>query len=164
VDDYVDCGNDASLNITNVVTVEAWIKANSWTTTGGVSMGVFVWKPGCYGLMFSTSGSVGGIFYREGGNPLYMFPESNVLNTGQWYHVVGVYDGQKAYTYVDGSLVNSKDYPGILVTNSNPVYIGGLTTSRHFNGTIDEVHIYNRALTPEEIHDHYIRGLKALNS
>jgi len=155
VDDYVKVPNSPSLDITSEVTIEAWIKANSWETTGGVGIGCFVWKMNTYGVVYETTKKVSGIFYRVGDDPLYIFPKSEVLNIKQWYYVVGVYDSRKAHTYVNGMLVNWANYQGTLVSSSNPLYIGGFPTARHFNGIIDEVRIYNRAFSAVEIRERF---------
>jgi len=152
VNDYVQVPDDDSLDITDEITIELWAKANSWETTGGVSMGCLLWKPGCYGIMFDPSGQVGGIIYRVDDDPLYAWTTSFALETEEWYHIVGVYDGESVYTYINGAYASSIEYPGSISTNSISLLMGGYyTTSRHFNGTIDEACIYKRALSPTEI-------------
>jgi hypothetical protein len=72
--------------------------------------------------------------------------------------VAGTYDGSEMKLYVNGELVGTLSAPEP-DTFTNPVTMGsGYGTGWFLNGTIDEVRIYNRALTEEEIRDHYVFG------
>ena len=72
---------------------------------------------------------------------------------GSWHHVAGTFDGTQLRLYVDGSLADSMDYTGTIATTTYPVNIGrnSQNTDRLYEGAIDEVRIYNRALTEGEI-------------
>ena len=84
----------------------------------------------------------------------------------QWHHVAGVYDGSNAYIYIDGGLdSNSVACSGNMATNNWDVYIGensetldGGTIAREWNGLIDDVRVYNYALTQTEVNDIYTGG------
>ncbi|MHC1730670.1 MAG: LamG domain-containing protein [Bacteroidales bacterium] len=71
----------------------------------------------------------------------------------EWNHVVGVVDGTTAKLYVNGEMATSVDISGTIITSNNPVHIGAQNyrTDQNFVGTIDDVRIYNRALTAQEI-------------
>jgi len=75
-------------------------------------------------------------------------------------HLIAVYDGAKMYLYVNGTLDNSVQKTGDLQISDHTPRIGtdGAYGTRFFNGIIDEVRIYNRALSVEEIRYHYNRG------
>ena len=79
----------------------------------------------------------------------------------QWHHVVGVYDGITAKIYVDKVLVGSTSKSGNLQTNTNRVNIGrnpigdAVNGERYWNGKLDEVMIWNRALSSSEISSLY---------
>ena len=78
------------------------------------------------------------------------------------HHIVGVME-DKAYLYLDGSLVNSVSITGNIDFSAyfNWLRIGRPTASiRYMKGLIDEVHIYNRALSPSEILALYEQGRK----
>jgi hypothetical protein len=71
---------------------------------------------------------------------------SNPTTRG-WTYVVGTYDGNKLYLYVDGVKVSEMTTQHGLVANSNSLNIGcDVTNSQWFVGAIDEVRIYNRAI------------------
>ncbi|MHC4394626.1 MAG: LamG domain-containing protein, partial [Planctomycetota bacterium] len=85
---------------------------------------------------------------------------------GEWHHIAGVYDGSNAYIYVDGGVdSNFVSCSGSIVTNDWPVYIGQNpktwvepTNARGWIGLIDDVRVYNYALTQSEINDIYTGG------
>jgi hypothetical protein len=85
----------------------------------------------------------------------------------QWHHVAGVYDGSNAYIYIDGGLdSNSVACSGSMATNDWPVYIGENSktlldegvNAREWQGLIDDVRVYNYALTQSEVNDIYTGG------
>jgi hypothetical protein len=69
--------------------------------------------------------------------------------TDGWHHLFGTFDGATARLYVDGKLVSSK--ARTLTANTGAVYIGGNVTGRWFAGQIDNVQIFNCALTAGEV-------------
>jgi hypothetical protein len=75
----------------------------------------------------------------------------NKYNDGNWYHAVAVYNGSKMMIYVNGQLVASASHSGPLQNTAHTVKIGRSDGGWPFNGTIDEVRVYNRSLTEEEI-------------
>lgn len=74
-----------------------------------------------------------------------------------WHHVVATYDGESLKIYVNGEEMDSLNRKGKLATSDVPVYIGASEKGEHFNGLIDEVTIYKKALTRSEIKELYDR-------
>ena len=71
-----------------------------------------------------------------------------------WHHYVATYDGSVVKLFVDGNMVYSGSQTGNLDSGAvNPTIGWGSTFSSHYhlNGLIDEIHIYNRALSEAEI-------------
>lgn len=82
------------------------------------------------------------------------------LSDGQWHHIVGVRDADvdTLSLYVDGIGKSvSKSYSGDFV-GTDPIYIGYYIGSYHFRGLLDEVAIYKRALTVQEVMEHWNSG------
>jgi hypothetical protein len=75
------------------------------------------------------------------------------VNDGQWHHVAGTYDGSVARLYVDGVDDGSVLTSGAIGKNVYGVYIGANAqrTGREWNGLIDDVRIYSRALLEAEV-------------
>ncbi len=83
---------------------------------------------------------------------------STPLNTGLWYHIVVTYDGQWLKGYLDGQLVAETTASGTVRPATNPLLFGRPyypSSPYTFNGTLDEVRIYNRALTAAEAWELY---------
>ncbi len=147
VDDYVEVSDSASLNITDAITIEAWIKVISqdqnWES--------FIYKGGDR-IETGMSGAKG-----IWANGLYV---QNVWEYGQWFHLAYV-----STTVPETKLYINGAQKGNTWAGTNlPLAIGilkiGVCESETFNGTIDEVYIYNQALSSTEIRKHYAEGLE----
>lgn len=98
-------------------------------------------------------------------NTMVYWYTSNVYSINSWYHVVAVFNNGFTDIYVNGNLNNGigTTSPGAFVNTATPniVSIGthvkpdGSSAGEYFNGTIDEVRIYNRALNADEVLDLY---------
>ncbi len=76
------------------------------------------------------------------------------VRIGQWQHLCASYDGTTGNVYLDGELKNSK--PINWDTGTSGAYIGKqVPITEYFNGSVDEIRVYNRALKPQEITDIY---------
>ena len=146
--DYVDCGLDPKFDITEFITFTYWIKVTAfdrgWNTV--LSRGDDSWRSSRAGTESFMEAAVGG----TSGN--YTFGVTPV-DDDQWHHVGWVYDGTMNYIYVDGELDASEPSTGQITVSSYPLFIGNNSqnTDRYWNGLIDDVMIFNRALSQEEI-------------
>jgi hypothetical protein len=72
---------------------------------------------------------------------------------GQWYHVVGTYDGATIKIFVNGVLQNSQSLATTIGTNAFPLYLGenSQATGRNWSGDIDEIKVFDRALPDTEV-------------
>jgi hypothetical protein len=143
----------SSMGISNQVTLEAWVNIKN-----KVDIGRFVSKGG--GRM--TLGSPGNQIMMEikntGGTTIQAKSPDYSANT--WIHVAGTYDGNEVRLYIDGILKDSASQTGNIEDAGDALTIGNdaTGTSQAINGSIDEVRVYKRALTAEEIRTHYLRG------
>ncbi len=162
VDQTVRIPNSASIN-PSTITVSAWIKVTT---------------PGAFESIFSKDNSGGGTrvwqFRKESGGTvtLIVFRNSDSTNSqaqssvsvddGKWHFVTGTWDGTNIKVFVDGvQSGGSTAFSGILKQGqSNDAYIGMIETGLpgFFPGSIDDVRIYNRALTASEIQALYKAG------
>ncbi len=75
---------------------------------------------------------------------------------GEWYHIVGTYDGAMQKLYVNGVLITQKPLTGMIPDFANTMHFGGFSNLPYkLPGTLDELRIYERALTESEILAHY---------
>jgi PKD repeat protein len=144
----VTVNNSSSLALSSGMTLEAWVYP---TALGGWRDVIYKGTQDIYVLMGSSSQanapSTGGTFASQSVFGTAALP----LNT--WSHLAGTYDGAALRLYVNGTQVGSRAQSGLIATSSGPLSIGGdLDYSNQFwAGRIDEVRIYNRALTQAEI-------------
>jgi len=140
--DYVNCGSDVSFDITGSITLSALIKGtfnNGWDPIIAKS----------YDWMLSRGTGDEAAFFCIGVGSVL---GTTNINDDQWHYVAAVYDGSKMYLYVDGVRDAYKSLSGSLNVSASSVYIGG-SPSQSFNGLIDDVVIYSRALSEEEIQE-----------
>ncbi len=101
---------------------------------------------------YSTAGAASLAVWAGGSGAAATIGGANSTSNA-WNHFAGTYDGATLRFYKDGVQVSSTGYVGVVGTPINPLYIGraGGTTSGAFAGRIDDVKIYDRALTASEI-------------
>ena len=86
-------------------------------------------------------------------------PSTASIPVGAWTHVAGTYDGTTAKIYINGVQDASQAYSSPISTDDNPLHIGLYgSPAVYFNGLIDELEIFDRALTPEEVGSIYTAG------
>lgn len=161
--DCVETGvlsNSANISGTKLVTISVWIKSSvtspatanfivGYTETGkGASVHEKEFK-------IHTDGTFN--FYVYSGVVENIYSDS--ANDGNWHHLVGVYNGTDIYMFVDGVLQADIEPASSTYTYISPQFlIGGNTaTNDPFDGTIDELAIYNRSLSADEIASLYRR-------
>ena len=158
---YVDLGNPALLQIAGSTTVSAWVKAAANPADDGQ---IVAKSDDNTGWQLKTSPDTGpetfGMAVSTGSNTRIQRYSTTVRSLNTWYHVAGVDDAsaQTLSIYVNGVLDNgtlSGVVPSSQVNSGVNVNIGrrspGTWGGFYFNGVVDEVRIYNRALTQAEI-------------
>ena len=155
VDDYVDCGNKSSLDITDAITIEVWLRANDIITTNP-DTGVVLKGPLIYGMTRderSGSNNMLMTYINNGGNNLV-----TTIKLEEWQHIVFAYDknlvSKQWKIYVNGNLKNQRDFTQSIGITTAALHIGE-NASQYFHGLIDEVRMYNRALSAAEISASY---------
>jgi CubicO group peptidase (beta-lactamase class C family) len=155
VNDVATVANRGSLSPAQI-TVEGWVRPRSIAATN--SQDRVISKGTSYELTVSSgdtgcaSGTQGAVQWRAtiGGNDLRICGGDLTLN--EWHHLAGTYDGAKFELYVDGARVASIARTGAMTVNSTAVTFGNRSAlDRPFDGTLDEVRIWNRALTQSEV-------------
>jgi hypothetical protein len=157
VNGYVDCGNNASTNLTGDMSFSAWIKMNSGyydQKIGGNQNGSY----GGYKLCIYNSKVE---FEVRNASNVYTLNRDvgggTVLTMGSWYHVVGVYSATNRWikTYVNGKL--DRQLSGI-PANALGSTTGSFVMGRepwdslyYFNGWMDDIRVYARALADADV-------------
>lgn len=154
--DYVAIENDGSFGGLSQLTLQAYIKIIRDGTTNAIIAN----HPGGDGSYYLTNddweGEFGQIRFNigtsggSGGGATKFLLESSDI--GYWIHITAIYDGEKFMLYKNGEKKSSSNSTGTLLDGST-VYIGRQNTTYFdpFYGQIDEVRIWNRALSDEEV-------------
>ncbi len=143
-DDYMDFGTSNSLNVDSALTISMWFKRNG--IGGNLYHGLIQrFNSGVVGYQLGIMNDNTIIFYTNTvANPTYTLTDDN------WHHYVVTNDGSTTRFYVDGTQYGSAAQALTSVTSSVTNNIGRYGTQGNTNGLIDEVRIYNRALTASE--------------
>ena len=140
--DWVTVGDDASLDLTRAMTLEAWVRP---AARGARS--VLVKERGnrlSYGLYGRPSAHV----FTNAERAL----RGSRLRLGRWSHLAMTWNGRTLRVYVNGSQVAAHTLTGAAATSSGPLRIGGNAIwPEFFKGVIDEVRVYDRALSAGEV-------------
>ena len=163
-DDYIDVPDSDSLSFTDGNGKDNPFSINAWVNTKDISNNAqwIVNKRGSggheYQLMYYQGFLYVHLFSNNGDYIAKKYYNPFINNT--WFHIVATYDGSKSADglkiYVNSISVGEPEsygtYTGMTNTTSD-LYIGrmGWTPQGYFNGSIDDVQIYNRALSPSEI-------------
>jgi hypothetical protein len=152
---YIDTGTPMALD---TLTVSAWVYPTDYDRYGAV---VSNSRDCCgtyhgYELDAPTSNKRAGFrVWTASGNAVAIYSPDLPLNT--WTHLAGSFDGSTLKLYVNGVLAATGSYSGVLGTPSSNLKIGqmGAVTNGYFQGSLDDVRIYNRALSADEIKSQY---------
>jgi uncharacterized repeat protein (TIGR03803 family) len=155
--DFVLIGDTASLSVNSQVSMEAWIyPSGSGSSPLG---GTIINKEGEYVIARFPDGTIQWGIANT--NPGWRFINSGgIAPLNQWTHIAFTYDGSLAKTFVNGTLINSIPANGLIndafLPDSN-FRIGGRHSSvnQYFEGNIDEVRVWNVALSETEVGQQY---------
>ncbi len=144
-DDYVNAGNAASLRPAKI-TVAAWVRVASVPAEIDFVSKYGIETAWTFFIVNAANQKIRFLVYNSLASA-YATADS-VVQIGRWYHVVGTYDGSNVRVYVDGVLQAGQGTltGDIRLSPNTNVNIGRTTSgSYYFDGTIDEVKIYNKA-------------------
>lgn len=170
---------NGSSQYVNLGTTPTLAGATSGTIAGWVNSGSFASAQAMYSEVTSSTGSTRvGLFFSTGSKVQIIMRDSSAdpagssttltgattLATNTWYHVVVTFDSTKntRAIYVNGAadkLDNTTSFSALGTSTTANIFIGALSTpSNFFNGKIDDVRVYNRALNPVEVAQLYNFG------
>lgn len=158
---YINCGNDTSLQIAGngaEVTMSAWFKTSDASAHQYIISKGRDYTSNC-GYHIDITGGKARTLIRLSDETTAWVQSTTSIQNDTWYHVAGTYDGNKVKIYINGVLENSIDNSGVIGAASTPLYIGcHLLSWYRFNGKIDEVRVFTRALSPIDVQELYNGG------
>ena len=148
---WAEISDHNSIDIVDGITIEMWANLRqAGAEQTGVEKGT-TWKAGLYTLApYYRNGSILQFFdlpdncddENIGGN----------IQDETWHFIAGTWDGNTIKLYIDGELNKELACKGTLTPNDDPLFIGARGgTQRFVNGALDEIKMYNYALTQEEL-------------
>lgn len=173
-DDYVDVANVGAIENNSELTISAWVNLSGTTNSNSsTNMPIYVFGSGWDNYVFLDYGTDGNndnpnrfIFNIDTGENLGLVSSSQHTETGVWFHVVGTWTksgGGKIY--VNGSLEGSAQSATTNTPSGVDHEIGRVNwaTSNVWNGNIDDIRVYDRALKPEEVEKLFHLGAHRIN-
>jgi len=148
--EYIRAGSSQSGYIPTELTLEAWVNPSE------IKQGGIIYKPST-NLKINSDGTIGFNVYdstQYNSKWLYLNTPS-AYSAGSWLYIVGVYKANNYMKlYINGNLQATKTFTQSKLGTTTEVYVG-VANNNFFEGVIDEVAVYNRELTAEEIEDNY---------
>jgi len=138
-------GNAGDVDITtNALTFSVWAKTSYPATSQEIlrKQSSYIFRIGV-GVL---------VFYVHDGTDWRSISETASIFDDEWHHLVAVWDGTTAWLYVDGVMIKEQALAYTMALNNNNLYIGSsVGSASFFNGSLDEIRIYDKALTEAEI-------------
>jgi hypothetical protein len=149
VDSYVNCGDSAEFNIEFELTLMAWVypfDLDDATHDPWISKG-----DNQYALKNGTGTYFEFFIYDD----TWYAPQVAVTEdyNEEWHHYAGTYDGFELKMFIDGELMNTSAHEGVINTTDYEFWLGSNSQAagRYFEGILDEVLVYDVALSEEEV-------------
>ena len=152
--DYVDCGHHPILDLTDAMSVSCWVTVASLERSHYlVSKGRAIsWN--CWASQVAGNIGFRCIGLSSGERPDRATVKGTArIDDGLWHHIACVYDGKQIRIHIDGSLDSCTPARGKIFRATSPVYIGSNHSrpGQEWNGRIDDVRLFNYALTASEV-------------
>lgn len=147
---YVSIPDNATMDPASAISISFWMKAN--TVSNGYQHIVFKQGPvvTSYGVWLNGDH----VYMEDNDNSVRSLASNTAITADAWHYITVTYDGTTQALYIDGALDNSQSLPGITLTYQNsPVKVGSGDYNNPFNGYVDDLRIYGRALSNTEIAD-----------
>ena len=156
IDDYISVRDSPSLDLTEKLTISAWIEAEDLLENGFIAV---KGDPEVFeNYSIALINSANPVFRIHSSDGRYISVQTDVSNINStWTNVVGIYNGNELAIYINGVKKNwGSPSAGNLIDNSSELYIGrNFHTQSEFQAKIDDIAIYNRALSDDEIQKLY---------
>lgn len=170
IDNYMRVPNAPDLNFSNKISIAVWIKPQGfyYGNCHGNSVlikGTDIDPAGRYLIRFEDGQYLNGnncsvttpdtIHQNYWGSGAFLYGGyTPYVQKGEWVSVIYTYDGTNVKLYVNCKLVIDDVIPGLSFTNPYDLFLGKLDSPTHpywYNGAMDDVRLYNRALTEDEV-------------
>jgi uncharacterized protein (TIGR02145 family) len=151
LNNYIDCGNNISINPSNAISISCWINTDALNNSRIISK---------WGLNSGYELDIADNFLRFGLNQNVVGTCDLSQHEGKWTFITGTWDGNFVLLYVNGILKSTSTQAPPLISSPNNLLIGEMANfaDAYFNGKIDDIRLYNNALSESEISALYHEG------
>lgn len=148
---YVEVPDAPSIgaDLVNGFSVSAWFRSNVELDAAGSGNRMLEKRDSFFFLQGEPTGGMNFLVKQGGNNRTANIEETLAPNV--WHHIVGVFDGTEAHTYIGGELKGSVSVGGPIDDAQLPLIIGADDSGFFFDGSMDQVLIWNRPLNSEEV-------------
>jgi len=147
---YVNIPHSLSLNLSSAITIAAWIKP---TLAADGNARYIVYKDDLWGIAKNADGTI--YAYTNISGVEQLLSTTIIPPDGNWTQITYTFDGNTMKLYTNGQLQAQSAHTGAITTSTNSVRVGMHNNKWYWNGSVDEVKIYTRALTANEISADY---------
>lgn len=154
INSYINVTHTSSIQPTGGLTLSSWFNLNSLNRTSSILGKGYESNIGWYSLRYDSASQKIDFqinFTGYVGGPHYTVSTFSFIQPYMWYHVTATYDGSNMKIYLNGYPENTSFIPGTLGSNYGDLKIGKCAEGYNLNGALDDIRIYNRALSNSEI-------------
>lgn len=153
---YIEVADSPDLDISDQITICAWRSVTS-NSLGRLVRKVNTWGPPVGGYILSGAADyINSELQLDSRTGVVITRHEATYPLNTWGFVAMTYDGSRVTLYYNGEIIKTEDVTGHIVANNIPLLIGASERVEFFGGSIDDIRIYNRALSEEEIQEIYI--------
>jgi len=149
---YIEVNDSPSLDITDKITICAW-RSITTNSLGRLVRKVNTWGTPVGGYILSGANNyINSELQLDSRTGVVITRHDSTYPLNTWGFVAMTFDGARVTLYYNGEVIKTEDVAGHIVTNNMSLLIGASERVEYFGGSIDEIRIYNRALSQVEIH------------
>ncbi len=150
--DYITGGSDAGLDLTGDLTISVFLRQDAVLSNWSRVVGKGETSTRTYGIWTSPTSQPNKILFQQqtGGGTNNLFSTSEIT-PGEWVHVVATVSGNTMRLYLNGALEGEQTRSGAVRSSSAPFTVGDPGWLNAFSGAVDELRVYNRAISETEV-------------
>jgi hypothetical protein len=158
--DYVEIANDTSLQLTDKLTLSCWIYADNASGTNSIIDKFYDGADRSYMLRLQST-TIRLSLGNASGSASVTYQSTATISNGAWYHIATTFSSadNEVKIYINGSLDSTHSKTDLISSNNQPLIIGtGYNLLNYFDGKIDEVAIFDYALSERQIKQDIYEG------
>lgn len=151
--EYIEAPNNSSLQLTDKLTLSCWIKASDVSATNSIIDKFYDGADRSYMLRLQST-TIRLSLGNTSGSASVTYQSTATLSNNTWYHIVTTFSStdNEVKIYINGSLDSTHSKTDLISSNNQPLRLGtGYNLLNYFDGDMDEVAIWNKALELEDV-------------